>query len=123
MLDRIASTPQERATNDWAVIRRLWTYMRDDWRDLLIMLVFLILSAGSQAGGPALIGIAIDRFITEGNSVGLRNAMLWLLVVYVLGFVGFVGQVRILGTRGPAPAQTAAHGHFRARAAAVAQIL
>ena len=97
MLDRIASTPQERATNDWAVIRRLWTYMRDDWRDLLVMLVFLILSAGSQAGGPALIGIAIDRFITEGNSVGLRNAMLWLLVVYVLGFVGFVGQVRILG--------------------------
>ena len=97
MLDRIASTPEERATNDWAVIRRLWTYMRDDWRDLLVMLVFLILSAGSQAGGPALIGIAIDRFITEGNSVGLRNAMLGLLVVYVLGFIGFVGQVRILG--------------------------
>ena len=60
----------------------------------------VVLGAVTQAGGPWLIGRAIDRYILRGDVEGLSRTMLLLLGVYVLGAVASRGQVYQVGTIG-----------------------
>ena len=91
MPKKIASTSQK--SNDWSVLRRLWAYLRQDWHLLLIILGILIVVSISRAVAPALIGVAIDQYITADDRDGLANTMLFLLAIYVLGWIGFMGQI------------------------------
>ncbi|HEX2739285.1 MAG TPA: ABC transporter transmembrane domain-containing protein, partial [Rubrobacter sp.] len=60
----------------------------------------VVLGALTQAGGPWLIGRAIDRYILRGDVEGLSRTMLLLLGVYVLGAVASRGQVYQVGSIG-----------------------
>ena len=83
---------------DPQIIGRLWrAYLRPQWRLLLGVLVSLIVSAAAQAGAPALIARAIDRFITQGDRAGLGTIMLLLAGLYVLGFVALAAQRYLMG--------------------------
>ena len=95
MPKEIASTSQK--SNDWSVLRRLWAYLRQDWHLLLIILGILIVVSISRAVAPALIGVAIDQYITADDRDGLANTMLFLLAIYVLGWIGFMGQIQLMG--------------------------
>ncbi|MDQ4077139.1 MAG: ABC transporter transmembrane domain-containing protein, partial [Chloroflexota bacterium] len=97
MLERIAQLPEERAINTSQVAQRLWDYIKPEWKLLLGMLVMLTLTAIGQGGGPALIGVAVDQYITEGDRAGLHQTMLLLLGVYAFGLVGFIGQAWFIG--------------------------
>lgn len=97
MIDRGMNTPDERADDTQAVIRRLWGYMAPEWRVLLVVLLCMILNGASQGLAPTLIGQAVDRFITQGDRTGLAQTMGWLLVTYIAGLIGFVGQTRLMG--------------------------
>jgi ATP-binding cassette, subfamily B, multidrug efflux pump len=59
-----------------------------------------VLGAVAQAGGPWLIGRAIDRYILPGDAAGLSRIMLLLLGVYVIGTVASRGQVYQVGSIG-----------------------
>jgi ATP-binding cassette subfamily B protein/subfamily B ATP-binding cassette protein MsbA len=67
---------------------------------LVLAFVLVVLGAGAQAGGPWLIGRAIDRFIFGGDPVGLAWTMLLLLGVYVVGTFASRGQLRQVGRVG-----------------------
>jgi ATP-binding cassette subfamily B multidrug efflux pump len=56
-----------------------------------------VVGALSQAGGPYLIGRAIDRYILRGDVPGLLWTMLILLGVYVAGTLATLGQIRQVG--------------------------
>ncbi len=58
----------------------------------------VVLGAVAQAGGPWLIGRAIDMYILEGDLPGLSRTMLLLLAVYALGTVASRGQVYGVGS-------------------------
>ncbi len=60
-------------------------------------MVLVVLGAVSQAGGPWLIGRAIDLYILEGDAAGLTRTMLYLLAIYALGTVASRGQVYGIG--------------------------
>ncbi len=66
----------------------------------MLVLVFVVLGAVAQAGGPWLIGHAIDRYILRGDAVGLSRAMFLLLGIYVLGAIAARGQVYQVGSIG-----------------------
>jgi len=66
----------------------------------VIVLCLVVLGAVAQAGGPWLIGRAIDRYILPGDVAGLSRIMLVLLGVYVLGAVASRGQVFQVGSIG-----------------------
>jgi ATP-binding cassette subfamily B multidrug efflux pump len=66
----------------------------------VIVLCLVVLGAVAQAGGPWLIGRAIDRYILPGDVAGLSRIMLVLLGVYVLGAVASRGQVYQVGSIG-----------------------
>ena len=59
-----------------------------------------MLGAVAQAGGPWLIGRAIDRYILPGDLAGLSRIMLLLFGVYVMGAIVSRGQVYQVGSIG-----------------------
>ena len=98
MLEKMANTPQQNQRNDLAVVRRMLGYLRGDNRLLLGVLLMLIMASFGQAVAPVLIGRAIDQFISVDDRGGLGQTMVWLLGVYLIGYVGFIGQIRLIGT-------------------------
>ena len=60
--------------------------------------MLVVLGAVAQAGGPYLIGRAIDRFILRDDLAGLSQTMLLLLAVYALGTFASRGQVYGVGS-------------------------
>jgi len=86
--------------NSSAVLRRLLTYFAPFRTELLGALALVILSAVTQAVGPALIGRAIDVYIGGKDRAGLAQIMLLLLGVYAVGFVSQFGQTSLIGSIG-----------------------
>ena len=60
----------------------------------------MVLGAAAQAGGPWLIGRAIDRYILPGDLAGLSRTMVLLFGVYVVGAIASRGQVYQVGSIG-----------------------
>jgi ATP-binding cassette subfamily B multidrug efflux pump len=67
---------------------------------LALVLGLVVLGAVAQAGGPWLIGRAIDRYILRGDAAGLSRTMLLLFGIYVLGAIASRGQVYQVGSIG-----------------------
>ncbi|MEM8862290.1 MAG: ABC transporter ATP-binding protein [Chloroflexota bacterium] len=82
-----------RTRNDWDVMKRLLTYLRGEGAVLAVVITMLILQTVGNAFGPTLIGRAIDEFIVVADRPGLRQTMLLLGGVYVVGWIGFMGQI------------------------------
>ena len=99
-IESAAKVPQERAGNKGATARRLLGELRPYGRQLILALVLIILGALSQAGGPYLIGRAIDQDILGGDPAGLFRTMLLLLVVYGVGTFASRGQILQVGSVG-----------------------
>jgi ATP-binding cassette, subfamily B, multidrug efflux pump len=96
----MARVPQERAGDRAASARRLLGELRPYSGKLVLVLGLVVLGAAAQAGGPWLIGRAIDRYILRGDVTGLSRIMLVLLGVYVVGAIASRGQVYQVGSIG-----------------------
>jgi ATP-binding cassette subfamily B multidrug efflux pump len=96
-IQALARTPQERAENRGATARRLLGELRPHGRSLLLAFALVVVGALSQAGGPWLIGRAIDRDILGNDPAGLFRTMALLLGVYVAGTLATRGQIRQVG--------------------------
>ncbi|MEM7029125.1 MAG: ABC transporter ATP-binding protein [Chloroflexota bacterium] len=88
---------EKRTMGDLAVVRRLWGYMKQDRPLLIGLVVALIFVSLQQSVAPALIGTAVDQYITAGDYPGLVQTMVMLVGVYIVGYVGFIGQIRLMG--------------------------
>ena len=99
-IESIARVPREQAESRSATARRLLGELRPYGRQLVLALVLVVLGALSQAGGPWLIGRAIDRSILGGDPPGLARIMLLLLGVYLVGTLASRGQIRQIGSVG-----------------------
>ena len=99
-IESVARAPREQAENKGTTARRLLGELRPYGRQLLLAFVLIVLGALSQAGGPWLIGQAIDRDILGGDPAGLFRTMLLLLVVYGVGTLASRGQIVQVGAVG-----------------------
>jgi ATP-binding cassette subfamily B protein len=82
----------ERAKDMRGTLRRLLGYLRPyRWR-LVLVLTLVILGAALELAGPALLGLAIDRFISARDVAGLLRIALLMLGVYLASWVAQVGQ-------------------------------
>ncbi len=99
-IESIARIPREQAESRSATARRLLGELRPYGRQLILALVLVVLGALSQAGGPWLIGRAIDRSILGGDPPGLARIMLLLLGVYLVGTLASRAQIRQIGSVG-----------------------
>jgi ATP-binding cassette subfamily B multidrug efflux pump len=99
-IQSLARTPQERAENRGATARRLLCELRPYSRSLLLVFALVVVGALSQAGGPWLIGRAIDRYILGDDPARLFRTMALLFGVYVAGTLATRGQIRQVGSVG-----------------------
>ncbi len=104
-----AGIQEEKATNSRAVAGRLVRYLAPYRIRLVVVLLLSLVGAASAAGGPYLVGRAIDSFISVGDRAGLATNMLLLLGVYLAGLgsrmlqgylMGWVGQTTLSQLRG-----------------------
>ncbi len=104
-----ASIREEKAANGRAVAGRLLRYLAPYRLRLVVVLLLTLIGAASAAGGPYLVGRAVDSFITVGDRTGLAINMLLLLGVYLAGLgarmlqgylMGWVGQNTLALLRG-----------------------
>ncbi len=80
--------PGPKAKDARGTLVRLWGYLkREKWP--LVGVVFLVLlTTALSVTGPALMGIAIDRFILAGDLAGLARIALAMLAIYALTSLG-----------------------------------
>src|SRR5919199_1840240 len=99
-IESIARAPQERAENKGTTARRLLSELKSYGQELVLVFVLVVLGALAQAGGPWLIGRAIDEDILGGDPAGLVRTMLLLLLVYAMSTLAQRGQTRRIGSVG-----------------------
>ncbi|HEX6710917.1 MAG TPA: ABC transporter ATP-binding protein [Rubrobacter sp.] len=99
-IESIARAPQERAGDLGTTTRRLLGELSPYSGKLALVLGLVVLGAVAQAGGPWLIGRAIDHYILRGDAAGLSRTMLLLFGIYVLGAAAARGQVYQVGAIG-----------------------
>ena len=97
-IQSIAGTSQEKAADRATTARRLGSELAPYRRTLAGVFVLVVLGAVAQAGGPWLIGRAIDQHILRGDAAGLSRTMLFLLGIYLLGTFASRGQVYGVGS-------------------------
>ena len=99
-IESIAGASQEQAEDKGTTARRLLSELRPHGRRLILVLVLVVVAAAAQAGGPWLIGRAIDLYILRGDADGLAWTMLLLLGVYLVGTFASRGQILQVGSVG-----------------------
>jgi ATP-binding cassette subfamily B multidrug efflux pump len=75
----------ERAHNPRQALGRLLPYLKKFKTNLIIVIIFVVGSTGFGLVGPYLLGLAIDKYITNFNLGGLGRVVLWMLLVYLAG--------------------------------------
>ena len=98
--EQAARLERESAGNSFDVIRRLMGYVRPYNRALWLGLGAMIMSAVALALGPFVVGYAIDNYVLEGDYGGVVWALVALLVIYIVQYVGFRGQFYYIGMAG-----------------------
>ena len=93
-IESIAGASRERAGDRGATLKRLLSELGPHRGGLVLAFVLIVVGAGAQAGGPYLIGRAIDRHILGNDPSGLYRTMVLLLVTYVAGTLAQSGQIR-----------------------------
>ena len=96
-LASMAQASEERAKNRSASLRRLSGEFAPYGSRLMLLFVFVVLGAATQAGGPWLVGRAIDENIIGGDAGGLTTRMLELLGIYLIGTLMSRQQTMLVG--------------------------
>ncbi len=96
-LASMAQIPVERAQNRGVSLRRLLSEFAPYSSSLLLMFGLVVVGAAAQAGGPWLVGRAIDENITRLQPDGLTARMLELLAVYLVGTLAGRQQTILIG--------------------------
>jgi ATP-binding cassette subfamily B multidrug efflux pump len=99
-IESIARASREKAENRGATARRLLSELGPYKGGLVLALVLVVVGAATQAGGPYLIGRAIDESILGDDRAELYRTMALLFVVYVVGALASRGQIRQVGAIG-----------------------
>ena len=73
----------EAAANTRQTLLRMAAYLRPYRLQLLVVALFVTISTVLRLFGPVLLGRAIDEFISPGDSLGLRNLVAQIIIVYV----------------------------------------
>lgn len=84
---RLAEMPEDKARDRSRVFMRLLRMALPYKLVIILALILTAVNAATQGASPYLIGLAIDRFISNSDKSGLAWIMLALAVVYLVGMI------------------------------------
>lgn len=73
---------QDKASNMFATVKRIWSYLAREKYKLLLVIFMVVLSSGLSLLGPYMVGMAIDDFIVTKQSAGLGLLLIFLVLIY-----------------------------------------
>jgi ATP-binding cassette subfamily B protein len=82
----------QKAKDPRTVLRRLVAYLRPEASSIAWVAVLVVVTTGLELAGPYLVGVAIDRFIAQGDLGGLMRVVLLMLATYTLAWLTQFGQ-------------------------------
>jgi ATP-binding cassette, subfamily B, multidrug efflux pump len=85
---------------DWAVTKRLGSYLKPYRRNIMIALIAMMFSVLANVAGPPLIGYAVDHGIQENDLTVTFVAAFAYLVIQAGGFFGFRIQLNSMAEAG-----------------------
>lgn len=85
---------------DWAVTKRLISYVKPYRTRVFWSMVAALLSVVANIAGPPLIGFAVDEGIEEGDLTLVGLGVLGYLVIQALGALGFRTQIILMAEAG-----------------------
>jgi ATP-binding cassette, subfamily B, multidrug efflux pump len=101
---------------DARLMRRLLTYLRPYWRQVVIAFVAIVAGAGAQLAQPYLMKLAIDRHIATGQLAGLDRIAAAYLAILVGAFAAEYVQtwtLQLTGQRIMFDLRMAIYGHLQ----------
>jgi len=94
------TSSEEKAKNANQVVGKLIKLiLPHKWR-AIASLVLVIVTAASQGASPFLIGMAVDKFISKGDSAGLGGIFLAMVIVFFLGMIATRFQIYLINQVG-----------------------
>ncbi|MEI8132673.1 MAG: ABC transporter ATP-binding protein [Leptolinea sp.] len=94
------TSSEEKAKNANQVVGKLIKLiLPHKWR-AIASLVLVIVTAASQGASPFLIGMAVDKFISTGDSAGLGGIFLAMVIVFFLGMIATRFQIYLINQVG-----------------------
>ncbi|CAN5551353.1 ABC transporter ATP-binding protein [soil metagenome] len=94
-LERFSGDVEGRAF-DPHVVRRMLAYLRPHWQRMIIATILMLVATVLTLLTPYLIKVAIDRYITQGDSAGLSRLALWISAAFIGTYVTTVSQSYLL---------------------------
>jgi ABC-type multidrug transport system fused ATPase/permease subunit len=79
-------------------LQRLLVYLRPYRWSLVAVFALVIIGALAELAGPILMGLAIDRFIAEGDAAGLLRLIAAMVAVYAIAWLAQTIQGRTMAT-------------------------
>jgi ATP-binding cassette subfamily B multidrug efflux pump len=77
----------ERPKNSRLVIARIWKYLALEKMKLTLVFILLLINTGSTIAGSYLLRPIINHYIIPKNIQGLLHMVLWLVIIYLAGFI------------------------------------
>lgn len=90
------TTPIEKPKNVSETLARLWGYLKQQWKSLIIVLLLTAISSTLLVMGPWLIGKAVDDYIELRDLNGLMTICLILFGIYAFAALMTWGQGYIM---------------------------
>lgn len=85
---------------DWGVTRRLLDYLRPHKRQVIVSVLFMLLSVGASISAAPIVGYVVDEGIRKQDFRVVVLGVLIFMAAQVLGFIGFRMQMLIMATAG-----------------------
>lgn len=79
--------PIQRAKNSKETLRRIWSYIGNQRKILVLVIIFTCISSLFNLIGPYLIGYSIDHYIIPKNISGFMGFCVGLLLIYIVSSV------------------------------------
>ncbi|MFW5992423.1 MAG: ABC transporter ATP-binding protein [Halanaerobiaceae bacterium] len=89
---------KQKVKNPKKTITRLWQYLAEQKKEIIIVFVLVAVSTLGSLMGPFLMGKAIDLYIIQGDIPGLAKILLLMTAVYLLtAFFRWLQQYIMIG--------------------------
>lgn len=75
-------TIKNKATKPKETIKRIWNYLQEEKKPIIIVIIMVVLSTIISVLSPVLILIAIDQFIAQGQLQSLETLLILLAIIY-----------------------------------------
>jgi ATP-binding cassette, subfamily B, multidrug efflux pump len=101
---------------DAVLMRRLLTYLRPYWRQVIVAFVGIVVGAAAALAQPYLVKVAIDRYIATGQLEGLDRLAALYLVILLAAFAAEYIQtwtMQLTGQRIMFDLRMAIYGHLQ----------